>query len=109
MGFLLITLFLWGGYTFLMKRKYSKEFLLSRALILLIFICLISSVCLGINYIASAVPALNDGIGMHNFLAYCIIGEDNWSTKLFKNYFDISIYISLFLTFIYAVLTLSKK
>lgn len=109
MLFTIITLFLWGGYAFLMKRKYGKEFLLSRALILVIFICLISSVCLGINYIASAVPALNDGIGMHNFLAYWIIGEDNWSIQLFKNYFDISIYINIFLTFIYAVLTLAEK
>lgn len=109
MGFLLITLFLWGGYTFLMKRKYGKEFLLSKSLIPLIFICLISAVCLGVNYVASSVQDLNDGIGIHNFLAYWIIGEDNWSTRLFKNYFNISVYISLFLTFIYAVLTLSKK
>lgn len=107
--FTIITLLLWGGYVFLMKRKYGKEFLFSRALILLIFICLISSVCLGINYAASAVPSINDGIGMQNFIAYWIIGEDNWSTRLFRNYFDISVYISIFLTFIYAVLTLVEK
>lgn len=109
MGFILITLILWAVYVFVMKRNLGKEFMISKSLIPLILICVISSMCLGVNFVASAVPSLNDGISVHNFLAGWIIGEDNWSIQLFKNYFDISVYVSLFLTFIYSVLTLLKK
>lgn len=109
MGFAIITLILWGVYAFLMKRNFHKEFMISKSLNPLILICLISTICLGVNYVASAVPSLNDGIGIHNFLAGWIIGEGNWSVQLFKIYFNTSVYISLFLTFIYSVLTLVKK
>jgi hypothetical protein len=109
MGFILITLILWGVFVFLMKRQFGKEFMLSKTLIPLILICLISTICLGVNYVASAVPSLNDGIGIHNFLAHWIISEDNWSVQLFKGYFNSSVYISLFLTFIYSIFTLARK
>lgn len=92
-----------------MKRNFGKEFTLSKSLIPLMLICLISTICIGVNYVASAVPSLNDGIAIHNFLAYWIIGENNWGVQLFKGYFNNSIYISLFLTFIYSALTLAKK
>jgi len=107
--FALIVLVLWGAYAFLMKRNFGREFEISKALIPLILFALISTICLGINYTASAVPALNDGIGIHNFLAYWIIGDDHWSTRLFKEYFDSSVYTTLFLTFLYSVLALVKK
>jgi hypothetical protein len=90
-------------------RYLYKEFKFSQALIPLIFISILSAICLGINYIASAVPSLNDGIGIHNFLSYWIIGEDSWSVDLFMSYFNISVYISLFLTIVYSVLTLVNK
>lgn len=93
MGFTLITLILWVVYAFLMKKNFGKEFRLSKSLIPLILITLISTICLGVNYVASAVSSLNDEIAIHNFLAYWIIGEDNWSVQLFKDYFDGSIYI----------------
>jgi len=108
-GFTLIVLILWGVYTFLMKKYFVNEFMLSKALIPLILVCVISTICLGVNFVASAVPNFNDGIGIHNFLAYWIIPEDNWSVQLFKSYFDSSVYISLFLTFIYSILILLKK
>ncbi|MCM0647394.1 hypothetical protein NBE98_03260 [Clostridium swellfunianum] len=109
MGFTLITLTLWALYTFLMKRNLGNEFMFSKSLIPLILICLISTMCLGINYVASAVPSLNDGIGIHNFWAGLIIGEDSWSVQLFKTYFNLSVYASLFLTFIYSISALLKK
>lgn len=92
-----------------MKGCLGEEFMLSKALVPLILICFISTICLGVNYVASAVPSLNDGIGIQNFLAYWIIGDDNWSVQLFKDYFNNSVNISLFLTFIYSVLILLKK
>lgn len=109
MIFILITFILWVGYVFLLKRNIDKEFVLSNSLLPLILISFISTMCLGVNYVASAVPSLNDGIGIHNFLAYWIIGEGNWSVQLFRDYFNISVYISIFLTLIYSALTLVKK
>lgn len=109
MGFTLLILILWVVYAFLMKRNFGKEFMLSKALMPLILISLISTISLGVNYVASAVPSLNDGIGINNFLAYWIIGEDNWSIQVFKDFFNNSVYISLFLTFIYSLLALTKK
>lgn len=109
MWFILITLILWVIYTFLMKKNFGKEFEISKALVPLILISLISTICLGVNYVASAVPSLNDGIGIHNFIAGWIIGDDNWSVQLFKSYFDISVYASLLLTLIYSTLKLLKR
>lgn len=109
MWFILITLILWVIYTLLMKKNFGKEFAISKSLIPLILVCLISSICLGINYVASAVPSLNDGIGIHNFLAGLIIGDDNWSVQLFKSYFNQSVYTSLLLILMYSTLALLKK
>jgi hypothetical protein len=83
--------------------------MISKSLVPLILICLISTTCLGVNFVASTVPSLNDGIGIHSFLAGWIIGEDNWSVQLFKGYFNVSVYVNLFLTFMYSVLILLKK
>lgn len=109
MIFALIILIVWVIYVFLMKKYYGKQFMISKSLVPLILICLIMTTCLGVNFVASAVPSLNDGIGIHGFLAGWIIGEDNWSVQLFKGYFNVSVYVSLFLTFMYAVLILLKK
>lgn len=109
MGFALIVLILWGIYIFVMKKKLDEEFLISKALIPLIMICFLSTICLGINYVSSAIPSINDGIGIHNFLAGLIIGEDNWSIELFKKYFNFSVYINVILIFIYSLGTLFKK
>ena len=109
MVFTSITLILWVIYAFLLKRNYGKEFTISKSLIPLILICFISTICLGVNYVASAVPSLNDGIGIHNFISRWIIGENNWSVQLFKTYFNLSVYVSLFITLIYSLLTLLKK
>ena len=94
--FIAVTLILWGIYIIIMQKKLKQKFELSKELLPLIFISLISTVCLGVNFVASAIPSLNDGIGIHNFIAYWIIGENNWSISLFNNYFIKSIYISLF-------------
>lgn len=109
MEFLILLLFLWGTYAFFMKRQYKNRFLFSRTLIPLILVCILSTVCLGINYVASAIPSLNDGIAIHNFMSSWILPDENWSTQIFKDYFNLSVYISLSLTCIYCVLKLIKK
>lgn len=73
MRFTLIILIVWGVYAFLIKKRFDKEFMISKSLIPLIFICFISTICLSVNYVASAVTILNDGIGIHNFLASWIL------------------------------------
>ena len=107
--FIAIVLISWDVYVLILSKKLKEKLRFSKELIPLIFINLLSSVSLGVNYIASAVPSLNDGIGIHNFLAYWIIGEDNWSIGLFKTYFDYSVCIGLFLILLYCVLRLTEK
>ena len=107
--FIVITLILWGAYVLMMQKQNRKKFKLSKELLPLIFISLISMMCLGVNFVAAAVPSLNDGIGIHNFIAYGIIGENNWSINLFNSYFINSIYISLFLIFLYCLLRVLEK
>lgn len=107
--FIVITLIAWGVYVLMLSKKLGKNFRLSKELIPLIFINLLSVICLGVNYVVSVVPSLNDGIGIHGFLAYWIIGEDNWSINLFKSYFDYSVYIGLFLMLLYCALRLIEK
>jgi hypothetical protein len=107
--FIAITLILWGAYVLMMHKRHREKFKLSKELLPLIFIGLISMGCLGVNFVASAVPSLNDGIGIQNFIAYGIIGENNWSVDLFNSYFINSIYINLFLIFLYCLLRVVEK
>lgn len=109
MKFIIFVLVLWGAYVFLMKNQYEDKFVFADTMIPLIFTSILSTLCLGINYIASSIPKLNDGIGIHTFLANLIISVDKWSTELFKNYFDISLYISLILILVYSILKVLKK
>jgi hypothetical protein len=98
-----------GYICFNVKQKLREKFRFSKELIPLIFINLLLSLSLGVNYVASAVPSFNDGIGIHSFLSYLVIGEDNWSINLFKSYFDYSVYIGLFLILLYCILRLIEK
>lgn len=107
--FLLIAcIFAWVIFTIVMKRRLKEKFRLFNALLPLVLLSLIVSISLGINYVASAVPSINDGIGIHNFLAYWIIGEDNWSEGLFKSYFNYSLITSIFLLFAYSGLRIIR-
>lgn len=60
------------------------------------------------NYVAAVIPGFKDGIGIHNFLAYWIIGEDNWSIGLFNNYFEYSLAVSISLLIVYSGLKMVK-
>lgn len=108
MLFIIIVLVTWGVYTFIMKTKLKEKFRFFNTLLPLVIFSVIVSLGLGINYVASAIPILNDGIGIHNFLAYWIIGEDNWSVGLFKNYFNYSLIVSILVLLVYSGLRIIK-
>ncbi|MCX7904406.1 MAG: hypothetical protein N2486_07820 [Caloramator sp.] len=52
-----------------MKKQLKNEFRFSESFIPLILLCIIVAICLGVNFVAAAVPSLNDGITIHSFLA----------------------------------------
>ena len=108
MFFVIICLIIWGLYTFAMKRRLKEKFRLFNALLPLVIFSVIVSLSLGINYVTSAIPSINDGIAIHSSLAYWIIGEDSWSVNLFKKYFDYSIGISVILLTLYSWLRILK-
>jgi Na+-transporting NADH:ubiquinone oxidoreductase subunit NqrE len=58
---------------------------------------------LGQNYTQSLIPEANDGLGISNAIAYWIIGEDRWSREMFRNAFELSLYLSLIV--IYPIVT----
>lgn len=108
MFFVIICMIVWGLYTFAMKRRLKEKFRLYNALLPLVIFGVIVSLSLGINYVASAIPSINDGIAIHSFLAYRVIGEDSWSVSLFKRYFDYSIWINIILLILYSGLRIRK-
>ncbi len=108
MAFSIVIFFVWAVYALIMKKSLKEKFRLFDPLLSLVILSLIVSLSLGTNYVAAAVPSLNDGIGIHNFMAYWIIGEDNWSIGLFEKYFEYSLALSFFLLIVYSGLKLLK-
>lgn len=108
MFIVIICMAIWGLYSFAMKRKLKERFMLSDSLLPLVIFGVIVSLSLGINYVASAIPSINDGIAIHNFLAFWIIGEDNWNINLFKSYFEYSLGISIILLIVYSGIRIFK-
>ncbi len=108
MFFLIVCIIVWSLYTVVMKRRFRQEFRLSNALLVLILFSLIVSISLGVNYVAAAIPSINDGIGIHNFLAYWIIGDDRWTLSLFKSYFNYSLATNIILLLLYSGLKIMR-
>jgi len=108
MFFIIICLIIWGLYTFAMKTRLKGKFRFFNALLPLVIFSVIVSLSLGINYVASSIPNINDGIAIHSSLAYWIIGEDKWSINLFKQFFDYSIWTSVILLALYSGLRIMK-
>lgn len=63
---------------------------------------ILSSISLLDNYISS-IAAGSDGITISNKLAYLYIGEDQWSTELFRSTYEIAFHVSVVLCFIYVL------
>lgn len=108
MKFVIIILAIWIIFAICLKKRMSDHFKLAEALLPLVLISYLVTIDLGINYVAGAIPTLNDGIGLHSRFAFLIIGEDGWSIELFQKIFDVSFTISILLTFIYIGLKFVK-
>jgi len=108
MLFSIVVFLIWAIYALIMKKRLKEKFRLFDPLLPLVILSIIASLSLGTNYVAAAIPSLNDGIGIQNFLAYWIIGEDNWSIELFEKYFEYSLALSLSLLIVYSGLKLAK-
>lgn len=100
MLFGIIALILWVIIALFLKRIKGNRFKYTDALLSLVLVSYLITIDLGINYVAGAIPDINDGIGLHSRFAFYIIGEDGWSIDLFKKIYDVSFTISILLTFI---------
>lgn len=109
MIFVIIVLLAWIILTLVLKKRLSARFRLFDALLPLVLVSYLVTIDLGINYVAGAIPKLNDGIGLHSRFAFFIIGEDGWSLELFKKIYDISFTISIILTLIFIALLLLNR
>lgn len=70
---------------------------------------IIVNISLAQNITANLIPS-TEGLAIYNFLARVVIGENNWSVKLFKSYFNYSTIICLMLLVSYLVtLILNNK
>jgi len=99
--FVIIVLGIWIIFAMCLKKRMGDRFKLSEGLLPLVLISYLVAIDLSINYVAGAIPKLNDGISIHSRFAFLIIGEDGWTVDLFKRVYDISFTISILLTLIY--------
>ncbi|RNB83892.1 hypothetical protein EDM59_15355 [Brevibacillus nitrificans] len=60
----------------------------SRLVLLSLLFCVLATACLGVNYVQSLLPGLQDGIAVSNTLAAFIVGEEQWSQEKFFQYFE---------------------
>ncbi|SEG43462.1 hypothetical protein [Paenibacillus sp. UNC499MF] len=90
-------------------KKAKVNAVYSNTVLMLLFCALVAAIGLSQNYTQSLIPEATDGIGIANDVAYWIIGEGNWSTARFKSFFEMSLYVSLFLVVLYPLLLLIEK
>jgi len=100
MVFISITVVIFYVYNILIKKIAKDKYKPYFSLLPLLLLSVIVSIALGSNYISS-LSANNDGIAINNMLAYWIIGEGGWTITEFRNYFLISVIISLSLPCVY--------
>ena len=106
MVFIICTILSWIAFVLLMLKRKQQKFRFHEVLFPLILFSLFVSIDLGVNFVASAIPSINDGIGIHTFLAKWIIPDDGWSMSLFRSYFHGSMIISFILLIMYPILKL---
>lgn len=83
-------------------KKYSKGFL-----VLLLFSIIVNT-ALSQNYTENLIPNI-EGYSVSNFLSYWIIGEDRWSTGLFRKAYNFSTIITIALLIIYSTLLIVER
>jgi len=108
MIFVLTVVILWFVYAFLLYRIRKSMFSLPSALLPLLLSSIIITIDLGFNYLAATNPSLNDGIGLHGFFAQFIFSDNGWSAGLFRQYYEISIFVSCVLTLTFMLVQFIK-
>lgn len=103
MFFIFLTIFSWIIFIFIFRKFNRKDFSLSRVVFPLLIFSIIITIDLGMNYLASAIPALNDGIGLHGIWSQLIFDDEHWETTRFYNYYIKSINISFGLLLVYMI------
>jgi hypothetical protein len=97
------------GVTIALIKKFGVSNPYSKGVGIAVALSILAVISLAQNYTHSLIPGANDGIGISNRLAYWIIGEDGWSQEEFKNSFERSTYISLFLIAAYPIVLLIES
>lgn len=90
---------------FVVKNKWKRPFT-TGSLVPLLF-SIIANISLSQNYTESLIKGANDGMAISNKLAYWIITDDgwgrNWTTGLFKSFYEISTMISILLLVFFCI------
>ena len=107
--FILVTLAVWLLYAFLFYKLNKARFSVAKALLPLLIFSVIVTVDLGVNFTAALCPQFNDGIGMHGVLSFLILGDDGWSAGRFHAAYQVSFFVSCFLTAAYMAAQIFEK
>ncbi|WP_127531794.1 hypothetical protein [Paenibacillus kobensis] len=73
----------------------------SKGVVLAIFLSTAALVCLAQNYTQNLISVSNDGVGITNWVANWIIGEDGRSIDKFRGVFEKSIFFTLVVILLY--------
>lgn len=86
---------------YIVFRKAGVAFPLTRLFGILVMFSVLATACLGQNYNESLIPGHQDGISVSNYLAFFLLGDDQWSRVKFAAYFENAITTSLVLMVLY--------
>lgn len=97
-----------GLIAMILFRTNPKCRYISSSILFTLLFSIISTISLGVNYIAAFTGKL-DGIGLTGWLAKLIIGEGRWSVELFYAYFEAFTTLSIILLFMYFIALLYEN
>ena len=109
MLFVVSTIFIWVIFIFVFRRFNRKAFGLPNVILPLLIFSVMITFDLGLNYVASAVPSLNDGIRLHGVWSSLIFGDERWEVARFYTYYSKWVYISLGLLFVYMMTMIIRR
>jgi len=87
----------------------QKKIKFSTAMLPLLLFSILANVALAQNYTQSLIPEANDGLGISNWLAYFLIGEDRWSQEKFLSSYNFSTNFAVVLLITYGVILIIEK
>lgn len=102
---------IWGIFSaiiYLVLKRQGDKNALSKVMLILILLSILTNISLAQNYTQSLIPEANDGIGISNILASWTLPDDRWSIAMFKSYYDKSIIVTLVLLITYALVIIKE-